>query len=244
MRAHLALVDEAFFAFVHKFDRVFDRQHVAIFVFIEVVDHRRQGGALARAVGPVHNTRPRGLSASSAKTLYMVREFPKNIEGFSASDTKGNVLISDKINKSTWEIATKNNSTIKINYRVYAFEMSVRTSFVDAEQAFLNGSSVFMYVDKMLNLPSTIEIVPNKNWKQITTTLDVVNGNKWMLTAPDYDMIADSPIEIGNYELIEFKAAGVNHQVAMIGNGNYDAEKIKNDFANIIENNFVFNFLY
>ena len=166
---------------------------------------------------------------------YMVREFAKNVEGFNAVDSKGIVLSNEKINKATWEISTKNTSSIKINYRVYAFEMSVRTSFVDDEQAFLNGSSIFLYVENMLNLQSTIEIIPAKNWKQITTTLETVNGNKWMLTSPDYDMIADSPIELGNYEVIEFKAAGVNHQMAMIGKGNYNTEKMKKEVPKILE---------
>ena len=90
-----------------------------------------------------------------------------------------------------------------------------------------NGELKKLYVEEKLppQAPAeeekTVEIIPVKNWKQITTTLDIVNGNKWMLTAPDYDMIADSPIETGNYELIDFKAAGVNHQVAMVGKGNY-----------------------
>ena len=166
---------------------------------------------------------------------YMVREFERHVEGFNAFDNKGNNLLNQKINKATWQIETKSNSTIKINYRVYAFEMSVRSSFVDDEHAFLNGSSIFMYIDKMLTLPSTVEIIPTKNWKQITTTLDAANGNKWIVTAPDYDLLADSPIEIGNHEVIEFKAAGVTHLIAMIGKGNYDANRIKKDVPKILE---------
>ena len=43
-----------FLRLVHELDRVFDRQHVAVFVFVQVVDHRRQRGALARAGGAGH----------------------------------------------------------------------------------------------------------------------------------------------------------------------------------------------
>lgn len=182
-----------------------------------------------------HNEKLRVSMPVWAPGSYMIREFEKNVEGFNAFDNKGNILDAQKINKSTWEITNGKSEAIKINYRVYAYELSVRTSFIDEEHAFIAGSSIFMYVDKMLSLSSVIEIIPAKQWKQIITTLDAVKGNKWMLTAPDYDMLADSPIEIGNPDIIEFKAAGVNHQVAMIGKGNYDPERIKKDITKIAE---------
>jgi hypothetical protein len=49
VRADLALVDEALLALVHELDRVLDGQDVAVLVLVEVVHHRRQRGALARA---------------------------------------------------------------------------------------------------------------------------------------------------------------------------------------------------
>jgi hypothetical protein len=44
MRAHLALGDQAFLGFMHKLDRVFDRQDVAEFGLVEVVHHGGQRG--------------------------------------------------------------------------------------------------------------------------------------------------------------------------------------------------------
>ena len=45
---HFALIDQALLRGMHEFDRVFDRQHVAVFVLVDVVDHCRQRGRLAR----------------------------------------------------------------------------------------------------------------------------------------------------------------------------------------------------
>ena len=59
-----------FLRFVHELDRVFDRQHVAELVFVQVVDHRRQRGrSCPSRSGRCTSTRPRGLSDSSANTL-------------------------------------------------------------------------------------------------------------------------------------------------------------------------------
>ena len=50
----LSLVDQAFLAFMHEFDRVFDRQDVAVLGVVLVVHHRREGGRLTRTRCPRH----------------------------------------------------------------------------------------------------------------------------------------------------------------------------------------------
>jgi hypothetical protein len=45
---HFALVDQALLRGVHEFDRILDGEDVAVFVLVDVVDHRRQRGRLAR----------------------------------------------------------------------------------------------------------------------------------------------------------------------------------------------------
>src|SRR3989344_214009 len=45
---HLTLVDQALLRFVNEFDWVFDRKNMVILVAVYIVEHRRQGGRLAR----------------------------------------------------------------------------------------------------------------------------------------------------------------------------------------------------
>ena len=52
--------------------------------------------------------------------------------------------------------------------------------------------------------------------------------------APDFDVLYDSPFEIGNQDIFEFDAAGVKHEVAMYGGGNYDKDILKRDMAKIV----------
>ena len=49
VRSDLALVDQALLRLVHELDRVLDREDVAVLVLVDVVDHRRERGRLARA---------------------------------------------------------------------------------------------------------------------------------------------------------------------------------------------------
>ncbi len=165
---------------------------------------------------------------------YLIREFSKNVESFSA-EANGKTIEAKKIRKNIWQIHTANISTLKIRYRVYAFELSVRTSLIDASHAFLSSSGIFMYPAGMLHHPATIHITPYKGWTKVSTSLDMVNGDPFTLHSPDYDILFDSPIEVGNQDVFEFEATGVKYEVAMCGGGNYDKERLIKDMPAIVE---------
>jgi predicted metalloprotease with PDZ domain len=165
---------------------------------------------------------------------YLVREFAKNVESLTAQ-ANGKAVDAPKISKNTWKINTANVTSIKVRYRVYAFEISVRTAFIDASHAFISTSGMFLYPKGMLDQPSTIHIVPYKGWNKVSTSLTMVNNDPFTVQAPNYDILFDSPIEVGNQDVFGFKAAGIDYEVAMYGGGNYDKERLKKDMARIVE---------
>ncbi|MFM9944131.1 MAG: M61 family metallopeptidase [Bacteroidia bacterium] len=161
---------------------------------------------------------------------YKVREFSRNVSVFAAFEN----LKIEKQNKNTWRVHFKNGvKKIKISYQVYTFEYGVRTSYLDVFQAFLHGGSVFMYANGYQQHQCRIVIDKPNDWKHITVALPALASNTFM--ADNYDLLADSPFALGNHDIIYFEVAGVKHRVAMLGEGNYDAEKIKTDFKKIIE---------
>ncbi len=166
---------------------------------------------------------------------YLVREFAKHIDSFEAKGGSGQALKFDKINKNTWRIFSTKNSTVEFSYKVYANELSVRTSFINTEHGYTNGTSVFMYVDKQKQLPCTLHIKPYIGWKKISTALTCIDPINFIYTATDYDWFVDSPIEIGNQVTFDFEAAGGKHEVAMFGAGNYNADTLKRDMKKIVE---------
>lgn len=165
---------------------------------------------------------------------YLIREFAKNVESFKAVGSTGNNLNFSKVDKNTWRINTSKNGVIKVSYRVYSFEISVRTSFVDESHAFLSPTGLFLYPAGKLQLPSTVTIVPHKGWTKISTGLEKVPSKVNTYFAADFDILYDSPIEVGNQDIFEFNAAGVVHEVAMYGGGNYNKEVLKRDMAKIV----------
>lgn len=164
---------------------------------------------------------------------YLVREFSKSVEGFSAT-ASGKTVKYEKVRKNAWRVYSAKANAIKIKYRIYAFEVSVRTSFIDERHAFLSSTGIFMHPDGLLKQPSTIKIIPYKGWSKVSTGLEPIAGQEFSYTAADYDTLYDSPFEVGNQDVFEFMASGVKHEVAMYGGGNYDKERLKVDMAKIV----------
>jgi len=170
---------------------------------------------------------------------YLVREFSKNINRVYAFDESGKELSVRKTKKNAWLIDTKKSKTIRVSYEVYAFELTVRTSFLDETHGFVSGTGVFMYTEDTRNKPGRLTIIPHESFSKITTPLELSNSTKDSrnkeYTFDNYDQLADSPIEIGNHEEFTFKASGVLHTVALYGWGNYDIRTLQRDMAKIVE---------
>jgi predicted metalloprotease with PDZ domain len=164
---------------------------------------------------------------------YLVREFAKNIEAFTATDGKGKFLRSEKIDKNTWRVYSNQSNSVQVSYKVYAYELTVRTSYLDASHGYLNGTSIFMYPEGYEQLGGKLTVTPFNEWKKVSTGLK--STGQFTYTFPNYDVLADSPIEIGNHEIYQFTAAGVPHEVAIYGVGNFKSEKLIADIKKIVE---------
>jgi predicted metalloprotease with PDZ domain len=155
---------------------------------------------------------------------YKVRDYAKNVQDFSAGKHRWR-----KTEKSRWRVEAVGD--LSIEYDVWAFELSVQSSHVDSDHAFLNGASVFFYVDGHKDAPITLDIEAPKGWK-IASGLDQRGRT---LVAPDYDILVDSPIEIGTFTRRTFKVQGVPHHLVVHGEGNYDSKKLLGDIQKIVE---------
>ena len=172
---------------------------------------------------------------------YLVREFSKNVNQVLAFDDNKTAIKTIKTAKNTWQLqnASKGKKII-IKYEVYAFELSVRTSFLDLTHGFVSGSGVFMYVNSHQQLPGQLEIIPYYEFKVISTalplsTISISSDGSKVFDFLNYDHLVDCPIEIGNQVEFQFMASGVKHTVAMYGDGNFDIDKLKVDMPKVIE---------
>ena len=196
---------------------------------------------------------------------YLVREFAKNVEsvgaiGLNSDESKmvftekpanfGTPIAHNKLDKNTWRLTIpKNVAAVEFRYNVYCLELSVRTSFIDEDQALLNMASVLMTVKGSEHLGGDLAIDHPVRWFNYATALDddkesnhnVVDypSGEWLretketirkaFTYPNFDDLVDAPVQLGNFYFFTFDVDGIPHEVAMVGRNNADLEKLRDD---------------
>lgn len=166
---------------------------------------------------------------------YSVQEFERNVQEFRALDVRGTPLRWGKSEKNVWVVQSEKGSTLKVSYRVYAYQTRVSMSYLDAEHARINPASVLMHVEDAAQSALLINLVPHPSWKRVSTSLRMRGRSKFSFLASDYDELVDSPIELGNYEVSSFKAWGKRHDVAMLCASGIDRDDFVADLRRIVD---------
>lgn len=167
---------------------------------------------------------------------YLVREYSRNLQDFTAQDSQNKArLIFEKVSKNHWQVETENSTSIIIFYRVYAHELSVRTNHLDDSHGYFNGAALFLYIPGLESLSSVLEVIPPQTDWKVTTTLESLEGKPNTFLVPDFDTLVDSPVEVGTHQYYKFQVRKKNHQLAIWGSGNINAEKVIRDMEKIIE---------
>jgi predicted metalloprotease with PDZ domain len=164
---------------------------------------------------------------------YLIREFQRHVQDFEAKDAAGQSLKWEKINKNTWRVVTNGSRDWHATYRVYANELSVRTSELNSSHAYWNSANLLMYPEGFLTSPSTVRVVAPDVWK-VATGLPGVPGQRNTFRAENFDVLYDSPFEVSNFKNILFNVKGVPHRIVIDGEGNYDPERMRRDVQKIV----------
>jgi predicted metalloprotease with PDZ domain len=77
---------------------------------------------------------------------------------------------------------------------------------------------MFLYIPELKMSPSVLTIKPYKNWNAISTGLKKVSEKDFTYFSSDFDILVDSPIEIGTHKVLNFKSLGIPHAIALYSN--------------------------
>lgn len=171
---------------------------------------------------------------------YMVREFSKQLTGIHASQGKRNLPVS-QINKNTWQIDCDASQPLTLHYQVHAHDNSVRTAWLDTQRGFFNATSLCLQADGQHDVAHVVDIQAPKHtqdWKLATGLMPVQVDRKGFGTymAPNYDVLADTPVEMGAFWSGQFKVMGIEHQFVVAGApASFDGARLLQDAQAICE---------
>jgi predicted metalloprotease with PDZ domain len=166
---------------------------------------------------------------------YLVREYVRHLQGFSATDATGRLLDWAKVSKNHWQVQTLDRASLTICYRIFANELTVRTNHLDLTHGYFNPAAMFFRVLGHENSAIALIIVPPHPTWQVSTPLKVISEHPNTFIAYTFDELVDSPFEIGTHNLYDFEVLGKPHQFAIWGQGNLNVERVLTDTQKIIE---------
>lgn len=150
---------------------------------------------------------------------YLVREYARHIEGLQFVTASGKALKAVKNSKNRWRVHTGETPGLVAEYKVYCRELSVRSNFVDADAAVLNGAPTFLTMEGEQRRAHKVQLTLPEDWKGAVTALDRADpSSKNHFVAKSYDELVDSPIIAGRDLVIgEFQVEGVPHRLVHLG---------------------------
>jgi predicted metalloprotease with PDZ domain len=171
---------------------------------------------------------------------YLIRDFARHIVTLDAFSNQQKVAIT-KINSNTWQ-CEKITGPLTLSYSVYAFDSSIRGAFLNDEHAFFNGSALFLMAHGQEDVPCKLQITPPNipdatDWR-VATTLTRNNAPNWgfgEFIANSYDELIDHPVQIGNFETVEFQARGIPHTIVVTGKHDGDLARLASDVQKICQ---------
>src|SRR6187455_1045403 len=167
---------------------------------------------------------------------YQKMDYGKNLERLKVTDETGKELKWEKINDNTWRVSSKNSTTVNLAYEIKTARSFVATAYLDETRAYILPAAVFLYVDKMINQSVQVTVVPDSKWRNVATGLDSIAGKKFTYAAPDFDILYDCPILVGNLEeLTPFKLKGISHRFIGFKLGDFDKQQFMLDLKKMVE---------
>lgn len=166
--------------------------------------------------------------------LYSILDPAATLRHVRAHDRSRRELEIRKVDKSSWRVRTDNANEVVVTYDVYANSLGNRTRHVDATHAFLSGSAVFLYLPERRSQPLRVRLEAPDDWL-IASGLDTDPTDPRVLLANSYDVLVDSPIEIGLQEHHAFEVRGKPHELAIWPPGTrYDTQRLLEDITSIV----------
>jgi predicted metalloprotease with PDZ domain len=169
---------------------------------------------------------------------YLIRDFARHIVDLRATHAGAPVAF-ERLEKSSFRCAPC-AGTLTLDYRVYAFDESVRKAFLDQRRGFFNGSSLFYCPAgaEKRRLELTIERPEDpalRHWK-VATTLAAIECDAHgfgRYFARDYEELIDHPVELGAFTKLEFDVDGVAHALVLSGKFEIDGARATRDLQRI-----------
>lgn len=162
---------------------------------------------------------------------YLVRDFAQHVESFAVTDTKSRALSYEKSSKDKWRICPGDAKKVFVTYKIYANALSPRAAYADHTLAFVNGPSVFFYLEGFLDHAVDLRIHTPENWKLAIAK----NPSGGSYHFENFDELFDTPILASHeMEIRRFRVKNTNYRLAAFGAHHTNLSHVCRDMKKVI----------
>jgi predicted metalloprotease with PDZ domain len=165
---------------------------------------------------------------------YMVREFSRHLSGLQAWQGK-QPCAAEQVDKCSWVLHGSGTAALTLRYDAYAFDLSVRTAFLDDRRGFFNGTSLCLRVEGREAEPHRLRLGRLPAGWQVATAMPPT-ARRHVYQCAGYDELVDHPVELGTFWRGEFRVRGVLHEFVVAGAWpGFDGQRLLSDTRRICE---------
>ena len=169
---------------------------------------------------------------------YLLRDFARHVVHVEAKRGR-QAMVVEKIDAATWCVRGAER-TLTLTITVYALDQSVRGAYLDRRRGYFNGPCLFLLPEGRDADPIEVTLEPPphsicEEWR-VATALQPGEVNEQgfgAYRAADYDELLDHPVEISEFESVQFEAGGVPHHLVMAGRFETDLDRVAADLQQI-----------
>ncbi len=175
---------------------------------------------------------------------YMLREYTRNIEKIAAQfyegagEPKSTEIPLHRDGKNRWFVQHQGRvGWLKIEYRLYCRENSVRTNWLDCDYGFLTGAATFPSVEGFSEQPIQVALNLPSTWQNTASSLKQieVKPNRVIYQAANFDDLVDSPIVCGNFTCQSFESSGREHYLVHVNSDDlWNVDQVVQDVSKIV----------
>jgi predicted metalloprotease with PDZ domain len=169
--------------------------------------------------------------------FYGVQNYAARVTAFAATAPDGVTLDVEKPTPSRWRVTTGGKPSFTATYTVNAPRGSNLSNGVTETSAVLIGPATFITLAEPATRPAEVRLELPAAWTGSMTSLDAAkDGRPNHYVAPNYDVLADSPILAGvDLTSTEFTIDGIKHYWTYLGQAEWDGPRVVAVITPLIE---------
>ncbi len=129
---------------------------------------------------------------------YELGNFARNVRSFRVHDGQGKPLPFRKMTKDCWQVEVPVATQLKVAYQYYAADLNAGSTYVDAQQLYVNPVNCCLYIEGRMGEDCTVELLLPPAYR-VATGMEVVQleemagQTRILLRAGGFHELADSP---------------------------------------------------